>query len=118
MPRMVSFLQHSEEMRHSQFTFLYKAFETVKDLIVSEVQHRFNQLTKLGIFPKTIAKYFNLITQTYYGHVTIFPEPTLYDLLTLVDDPSPEAMRQGITGGKKVYPSNNNIENTVYCPRN
>lgn len=99
------FLKHSEHLRHSPFTFLHRVFEIIKDLIGSEIQHRFNQLTRIGIFPKAIARYFNLVTQTYCGHVTIFPKPTLYDFLTLVNDPSPEAMRQGLEGRKSVYPS-------------
>lgn len=73
----------------------------------SEVKHRINQLTYLGILPKTATRYFNLITQTYLGNITIFPKITLKDVFSLMDNPREETLRKGKEeGARRVYHSN------------
>jgi len=101
-------LNQSEHTRYSRKAILYKVYELLKDLVGTELKHRVNQLALLGIFPKAATRYFNLITQTYSGNVTIFPKADVNDYLTILANPSPDTLRQGLTvGARRVYPSKN-----------
>jgi len=104
--RIIPFLNQSEHFRYSKRAALYKAYELVKDLIGSELKHRVNQLAMIGIFPKAASRYFNLITQTYSGNVTIFPRVDINDYLTILSNPSPDTLRHGLTfGARRIFPS-------------
>lgn len=106
-PWIVPFLNHSEHHRHSKRTFFYKAYEKIKDLIAAELKHRVNQFAIMGILPSAITRYFNLITQQYSGHVTIWPLVTVQDYVHILDNPSTELLRNCIiNGSRRVYPSN------------
>jgi len=99
-------LNQSEHLRYSRKTILYKAYELVKDLVGSELQHRVNQLARIGIVPRAVSRYFNLITQTYSGNVTLFPKANLNDYLNILTNPTPEFLREGLSiGSRRVYHS-------------
>jgi len=109
-PWIIPFLNQSEHLRYSRKTILYKAFELVKDLIGSELQHRVNQLARIGIVPKAVSRYFNLITQTYSGNVTLFPKANLNDYFNILTNPTPEFLREGLSvGSRRVYHKVNHI---------
>jgi len=109
-PWIIPFLNQSEHFRYSKRAILYKAIELVKDIIGSELKHRVNQLAMIGIFPKAATRYFNLITQTYIGNITIFPKADINDYLTILSNPSPDTLRHGLTiGARRVFPKVNHI---------
>jgi len=99
-------LNHSEQHRHAKRTIFYKTWELIKDLIGAEIKHRVNQFTRLGILPRAFARYFNLITQQYSGHVTIWPDFTVSDLMNILVGPTNDMLRNCIIhGARRVYPS-------------
>lgn len=124
MYRIIPFLNHSEHFRHTKKAIIFKALELLKDLVGSELSHRINQLTRIGILPKAATRYFNLITQQYSGHVTIFPKTSINDYLTILDNPKVEFIRKGLVdGSRRTYPSNffTNIKkvlNTIFLEVN
>jgi len=100
-------LDHSEKFRHSVVAFIFKFFQPLKYIIGSEFQHRINQLVNLRIFPKAIARYSTFFTQQYTGHVTIWPTPTLTDLIHVLDHPNTRTLKRGgILGARGAYYSN------------
>jgi len=102
----VPFLNHSEQHRYAKRTIFYKMWELVKDQIAAEIKHRVNQFAMLGILPKGLTRYFNLITQQYSGHVTIWPDFTLTELINILDNPTTDLLRHCIIhGSRRVYPS-------------
>ena len=110
-------MNQSEHLRYSRKTILYKAFELVKDLIGSELQHRVNQLARIGIVPKAVSRYFNLITQTYSGNVTLFPKANLNDYFNILTNPTPEFLREGLSvGSRRVYHSKEKTEEIFLTP--
>lgn len=52
--------------------------------------HWINQLTYLGLIPEYINGIAALITQTYSGHVTIAPSPSLSDYKNIITDVKPD----------------------------
>lgn len=61
----------------------------------------------IGIFPKALTRAFNLVTQQYSGHITVWPDFSLKDLQRILDGPTTEMLRNCIIkGSRRVYPSN------------
>jgi Predicted esterase of the alpha-beta hydrolase superfamily len=117
-PWVVPFMNHSESYRHSKRAIIFRAWEFIKDFIGSEIKHRINQLEKLGILSSAIARYVNLITQQYGGHVTIWPHPTLNDFIHLLDNPTHEMLRRClIKGATRVYHKVNHIASVLVVER-
>lgn len=75
-------------------------------MVGSELQHRVKQFVRLGVFPKAIARYSTILTQQYSGHVTIWPAPTLTDLIHILDHPNTKSLKRGgILGARGAYSS-------------
>jgi len=103
-PMITIFLNHGEKFRHSALAYIFKIFEPMKYLIGSEFQHRIHQLVNLRIIPKAIARYSTIFTQQYSGHVTIWPTPTLTDLIHVLDHPNHRTLKRGgILGARGAY---------------
>ena len=81
-------------------------WKILKNLLFSEIKHRCQQVESLGILPLFITKWFNLITQDYRGHVTIFPVPKLTDYIKMFSNPSKEHIAYCIKhSSKRTFPS-------------
>ena len=118
-------MDHSDAMRHSRRTVLVKIFEFFKAIIASEIKHRFNQvlcfyllfaypwqLGMLGIFPSTVVRIFNLVTQKYTGNVTIWPIPSFSEFINILEMPTTDSFRKGLLiGSRRTYPSNHGSTN-------
>jgi len=103
-PMITIFLNHGEKFRHSALAYIFKIFEPMKYLIGSEFQHRIHQLVNLRIIPKAIARYSTIFTQQYSGNVTIWPTPTLTDLIHVLDHPNHRTLKRGgILGARGAY---------------
>jgi len=117
-PWVVPFLNESEVQRHTVRAFFSKIYEIFKDIIGSEIRFRVNQLTKLGILPRALTRYFNLITQEYGGHITIWPNPSLYDFLHILDNPTHEWIRTVLArGAQRTYQKVNHIAAVLVIER-
>jgi len=115
---IVPFLNHSEQHRYAKRTVFYQMWELVKDQIGAEIKHRVNQFAMFGILPKALTRYFNLITQKYSGHVTIWPDFTLSELINILDNPTTDLLRHCmIHGARRVYPKINRIKATMVIER-
>ncbi|KAF9910969.1 hypothetical protein EC991_005144 [Linnemannia zychae] len=54
----------------------------------SELQHRMNQLSILGVMPGLIQKVQAIMAQRYYGDITIVPDLGIDDYLNIVSNPT------------------------------
>jgi predicted acylesterase/phospholipase RssA len=85
----------------------FNLWKIIKNLIFSEIKHRCLQIESLGILPSFLTRWFNLITQEYRGHVTIFPIPKLADYLKIFTNPSKEHIDYCTQhSSKRTFPSN------------
>ena len=88
-PHVAPFIS-SDAIHHDQTRLRRKVFVKARTLACAEFKHWVNQLAYLGVFPQYIKGLAELVTQSYQGHVTIAPRPTLYDYSRLLADPLPE----------------------------
>jgi len=85
---------------------MFNLWKFIKSFIFGEIKHRFLQIKSLGIFPNIVTRWFNLITQDYRGHVTIFPLPKVMDYLKLISNPEKSHILESIEHtSRKTYPS-------------
>lgn len=72
----------SGEVLDSKFS---KRFvRTTKAIIGNQIKHYFKQMNELGLLPNTMKWIANVVVQSYKGHVTIVPEPSLSDYKNLL----------------------------------
>ncbi len=63
------------------------------------MKHRASQVA--FIFPNAITKFFNLVTQSYVGDITIWPKPQLNDYLRILENPTSfDAIMNFVKGGR------------------
>ncbi|KAF9571910.1 hypothetical protein EC968_010563 [Mortierella alpina] len=67
----------------------------------SEVQHRLNQLSLLGIMPGVIQKTQAMLSQRYYGDITIVPDLGVDDYLKIVSNPTVEFLVNATLKGER-----------------
>jgi TAG lipase/steryl ester hydrolase/phospholipase A2/LPA acyltransferase len=89
-PWVVPFMSSNKINRRSMLGVLTKILEFMRDVVVGEIKHRFNQLVQFHLVPVNLKKWVNLVTQNYHGHLTIFPIVQWRELLGIVDNPTPE----------------------------
>lgn len=65
-----------------------------RNLLGNEIRHLINQMYTLGIIPSYIKGIVDLVMQSYRGHVTISPNPSLRDYRKLIDDVDSEGFDQ------------------------
>eukprot|EP00158_Paraphelidium_tribonemae_P006464 Partr_v1_DN27830_c2_g1_i1_m23279 putative patatin-like phospholipase domain-containing protein len=70
-------------------------------LAKSEFNHRLSQLIELEIFPTTLHHMQNILTQRYYGDITIVPDVKMGDYLQLISNPSKETLWDAVMRGEK-----------------
>ena len=73
-----------------------RVYQMGKSVVGNEVVHWLNQFATLGIVPSKLKRFSNIVTQDYYGHVTIFPKPSVKDLPNVIKNPTPDFVERGI----------------------
>jgi hypothetical protein len=101
--------------------FLYKAnvpssihrvAEGAFFLFKSEVQHRLQQLIDIDVFPTTLHRVQNILSQRYYGDITIIPDVKVVDYLQLVSSPSFDTLVDAtVRGERATWPKMSIIKN-------
>ncbi len=84
-PWVVPFLDYTDELRSLHNPIIEPFFILVhrlKEFFLSEMKHRACQLAY--VFPNAVTKFFNLVTQSYVGDITIWPKPKLSDYLRIL----------------------------------
>ena len=87
-PHVAPFIS-SDGFSHDKSRLRRRLFVKARNLMGNEIQHWITQLTYLGLFPEYVQGIADLVMQTYRGHVTIAPRPTLYDYKRLIEDVEP-----------------------------
>ncbi|KAF9155891.1 hypothetical protein BG015_008140 [Linnemannia schmuckeri] len=78
----------------------------------SEVQHRMNQLSILGVMPGLIQKVQAIMAQRYYGDITIVPDLGVDDYLNIVSNPTVEFLVNAtLKGERATWPKISIIKN-------
>ncbi|KAF9366698.1 hypothetical protein BGX34_010373 [Mortierella sp. NVP85] len=78
----------------------------------SEIQHRMNQLSILGIMPELIHKVQAIMSQRYYGDITIVPDFGVDDYLNIVSNPTVEFLVDAsLKGERATWPKISIIKN-------
>uniref|UniRef100_A0A1D1Y645 Lipase 4 n=1 Tax=Anthurium amnicola TaxID=1678845 RepID=A0A1D1Y645_9ARAE len=70
-------------------------------LAVSEIQHRLNQLSELGITGSLIYRIQAIVSQRYVGDITIVPQIAYTDFLNLLTNPTPEILKDATLRGER-----------------
>lgn len=74
-------------------------------LIKSELQFRYWQALQMGLVPRMLSAIFPHFMQPYAGDVTIMPDVRLSDLRKLMQNPTPELVKQLMRRGEmQTYP--------------
>lgn len=97
---VVPFLMNSRFYRFSNKLPFLRLWEIISTLFLSELKHRFNQLTTLGLVPKRFALLINILMQDYTGNVTIFPNLNYADFAKLLDNPCPDSIEKWTQRGR------------------
>jgi len=58
----------------------------LRNLMGNEVRHLINQMYCIGLIPLYVQGIVDIVMQSYRGHVTIAPSPTLNDYLGILTD--------------------------------
>ncbi|KAF9405262.1 hypothetical protein BGZ94_003668 [Podila epigama] len=78
----------------------------------SELQHRLNQMSLLGITPGLIHKAQAIMSQRYYGDITIVPDMGVEDYINIVSNPTPDSLiASTLKGEKATWPKISIIKN-------
>ncbi|KAG9061633.1 hypothetical protein KI688_007214 [Linnemannia hyalina] len=78
----------------------------------SEVQHRMNQLSILGVMPGLIQKVQAIMAQRYYGDITIVPNLGVDDYMNIVTNPTAEFLVNAtLKGERATWPKISIIKN-------
>ena len=86
---------------NSRRKWITKAIHYILKIILMEISHRIKQIISLKIFPKTLVRFFNILTQDYTGHITIKFIPTLSDYSQILSNPDREKTAHFIEAGEK-----------------
>ncbi|KAG9294700.1 hypothetical protein G9A89_008179 [Geosiphon pyriformis] len=81
-------------------------------LAISELQHRLTQLSELGIMTSLIYRLQAMMSQRYYGDITIVPHISYADFLNLLTNPTPELVQDAsLRGERATWPKISIIRN-------
>ncbi|KAG0348132.1 hypothetical protein BG005_011724, partial [Podila minutissima] len=106
-PYIVPFLQYS--MGRSPAN---KVLKWVLHQSRSELQHRMNQISLLGVMPHLIHKVQAIMSQRYYGDITIVPDMGMEDYLNIVSNPTQDSLiASTLKGEKATWPKISIIRN-------
>ncbi|KAG0219392.1 acyl transferase/acyl hydrolase/lysophospholipase [Mortierella sp. GBAus27b] len=106
-PYIVPFLQNSLARSPTN-----RALGWVLYQIRSEMQHRMNQLSILGVMPELFHKVQAIMSQRYYGDITIVPDFGIDDYLNIVSNPTIQFLVDAcLKGERATWPKISIIKN-------
>ncbi|CAJ0747977.1 11907_t:CDS:10 [Entrophospora sp. SA101] len=82
-------------------------------LATSELQHRMNQLSELGVAPSVIYMIQAIVSQRYCGDITIVPKISYMNFLKLLSNPTPEIMGEATLNEISIIRNHCQIELTL-----
>lgn len=74
---------------------------TLTTLAKEEALHRLQYLAEMNIFPNLVTKVRSVISQKYFGDITILPEMSLQDLPRLLRNPDTDFMLRACLSGER-----------------
>lgn len=74
---------------------------TFTTLAKEEALHRLQYLAEMNILPNLVTKLRSIISQKYFGDITILPEMSLQDLPRLLRNPDPDFMLRACVAGER-----------------
>lgn len=78
---------------------------TLTTLAKEEALHRLQFLAEMNIFPNLVTKFRSILSQKYFGDITILPDMSLHDLPRLLTNPDSDFMiRAARTGERATWP--------------
>ena len=87
-------------------------FRTITNLARDEALHRMTVLSDLGIFPNLLTKAVAVISQKYFGDITIFPEIPYTNFPLMFKNPTPDFILKACLGGERAtWPKLGRIRN-------
>ena len=92
-PIIVHFIDNRRQYMNSRRKWITKAVHYFSRLVIMEISHRLQQIISLKLFPKSLVRFFNLLTQDYTGHITIKFTPSLSDYTKVIQNPDREQTR-------------------------
>jgi TAG lipase/steryl ester hydrolase/phospholipase A2/LPA acyltransferase len=102
-PHIIPFLDTSPVQ-----SFFKKAVYQSAFLVHSEIQHRLNQLLEIGFTSRLIFKLYSILSQKYFGDITIVPSLPAKHYLWLVSNPSAQLTTEfTFYGEKATWPRKN-----------
>ncbi|KAF9898982.1 hypothetical protein BX616_003392 [Lobosporangium transversale] len=106
-PYIVPFLQNSLARSPTRRAFGWMLYQAR-----SELQHRLNQMSILGVMPELIHKVQAIMSQRYYGDITIVPDLGTDDYLNIVSNPTMQFMVDAtLKGERATWPKISIIKN-------
>ncbi|KAF9951061.1 hypothetical protein BGZ65_006214, partial [Modicella reniformis] len=106
-PYVVPFLQNSLARSPTNRLLGWMLYQTR-----SELQHRMNQLSILGVMPELIHKVQAIVSQRYYGDITIVPDFGIDDYLKIVSNPTIQFLVDAtLKGERATWPKISIIKN-------
>ncbi|KAF9354973.1 hypothetical protein BGX26_007134 [Mortierella sp. AD094] len=106
-PYIVPFLQNAIARSPTNRALDWAFFQ-----VRSELQHRMNQLSILGVMPELIHKVQAIMSQRYYGDITIVPSLSPDDYLNIVSNPNVDFLAQAtLKGERATWPKISIIKN-------
>ncbi|CAG8459034.1 12984_t:CDS:10 [Ambispora leptoticha] len=95
-PHVIPFLQTSLIP-----SFINRFVSWLLFLAISELQHRLTQLSELGIATSLIYRLQSMMSQRYYGDITIVPHISYANFLNLLSNPSPQLVEEATLRGER-----------------
>ena len=84
-----------------------KTVFSLGSMVRSEFQHRLNQAIETGIASTFFYKLYSILSQSYYGDITIVPQLPMSWYAQLVSNPTPEMVTKFMIAGEKAtWPRN------------
>jgi len=81
-------------------------------LAISELQHRMNQLSEIGVAPNLIYRVQSIMSQRYYGDITIVPNISYTDFLKILSNPTSKSIQEAkLKGERATWPKISIIKN-------
>ncbi|CAO3652240.1 unnamed protein product [Cunninghamella echinulata] len=106
-PHVIPFLQKSNTASSTR-----RAVGFAMHLAKSEILHRCNQLTELGVFPSLFSKVQAIMSQKYSGDITIVPDISYAGFLKVLSNPTRDDVAHAIIQGERAtWPKMSVIKN-------